>query len=125
MTLGERLKELRLHKKLKQNYLQKKFSLSSGCYSLYENNKRKPDYELLIEFADFYGVSLDYLVGRTDDINNASRTDDLYTDKEIKLIKKYRALNEHGKKVIETVLECEYEEHAKEKLDKSWNEISA
>lgn len=125
MTLGERLKELRLHKKLKQNYLQKKFSLSSGCYSLYENNKRKPDYELLIEFANFYNVSLDYLVGRTDELNSDTGANALYTAQEVNLIKKYRALNEHGKKVIETVLECEYEEHAKEKLDKSWNEISA
>ncbi len=124
MTLGQRLKELRLNKKLKQNYLQKQFSLSAGRYSLYENDKRKPDYELLVEFADFYNVSLDYLVGRTDVNEYDSKTNTNMTAKEMELIKKYRALNEHGKDIVETIIDREYE-HTKGKLNKSSSEISA
>ena len=52
--LGDRLKELRLNNGLKQSDLLKKFNLSSARYSQYENDKRVPDYELLIKFADFY-----------------------------------------------------------------------
>ena len=63
--LGDRLKELRLNNVLKQSDLLKKFNLSSARYSQYENDKRVPDYELLIKFADFYNVSIDYLLGRT------------------------------------------------------------
>ncbi|EHR38883.1 helix-turn-helix transcriptional regulator [Megamonas funiformis] len=63
--LGDRLKELRLNNGLKQSDLLKKFNLSSARYSQYENDKRVPDYELLIKFADFYNVSIDYLLGRT------------------------------------------------------------
>lgn len=63
--LGNRLKELRINNGLKQSDLLKKFNLSSARYSQYENNKRVPDYELLIKFADFYSVSIDYLLGRT------------------------------------------------------------
>lgn len=63
--LGDRLKELRLNNGLKQSDLLKKFKLSSARYSQYENDKRVPDYELLIKFADFYNVSIDYLLGRT------------------------------------------------------------
>ena len=61
--LGDRLKELRLNNGLKQLDLLKKFN--SARYSQYENDKRVPDYELLIKFADFYNVSIDYLLGRT------------------------------------------------------------
>ena len=63
MELSDRLRELRLQAGLKQEALIKYFSLSSGRYSQYETGKRKPDYELLIEFADFYGVSVDFLLG--------------------------------------------------------------
>ena len=65
--LENRLRELRLKAGLKQEDLIKRFNLSSGRYSQYETGKRKPDYELLIELADFYNVSLDYLLGRTND----------------------------------------------------------
>ena len=38
--------------------------------SRYENREREADYETLIKFADYFNVSLDYLLGRTDDENN-------------------------------------------------------
>ena len=57
--LENRLRELRIKAGLKQEDLIKRFSLSSGRYSQYETGKRKPDYDLLIELADFYNVSLD------------------------------------------------------------------
>ena len=63
--LENRLRELRIKAGLKQEDLIKRFNLSSGRYSQYETGKRKPDYDLLIELADFYNVSLDYLLGRT------------------------------------------------------------
>lgn len=65
--LEERLRELRLKAGLKQQDLLNKFGISSARYSQYETGKRTPDYELLIEIANFYDVSLDYLLGRTDD----------------------------------------------------------
>jgi len=65
--IEDRLRELRIKAGLKQQDLLKSFKLSQGRYSQYETGKRKPDYDLLIEFADFYNVSLDYLLGRTDD----------------------------------------------------------
>ena len=67
ILIEDRLRELRIKAGLKQQDLLKSFKLSQGRYSQYETGKRKPDYDLLIEFADFYNVSLDYLLGRTDD----------------------------------------------------------
>lgn len=43
--------------------------MSSTVYNRYENGNRVPPLETLVAFADLYGVSLDYLVGRTDDPN--------------------------------------------------------
>ncbi|MBO6177736.1 MAG: helix-turn-helix transcriptional regulator [Selenomonadaceae bacterium] len=62
--LGERLRELRLKKELKQEVLVKEFSLATATYSMYETGQRNPPLELLIKFAAFYDVSTDYLLGR-------------------------------------------------------------
>ena len=66
MTFGERLKLLRLEKDLTQIELGKQFNLGKTAISLYENNERFPDKETLDKMADFFGCSVDYLLGRTD-----------------------------------------------------------
>lgn len=65
--LGNRLKKLRLQKKLTQEELAEKLGITRGTYAHYEINKRQPDYETLQKLADFFNVSVDYLLGRTDD----------------------------------------------------------
>ncbi|MCY7743686.1 helix-turn-helix transcriptional regulator [Bacillus licheniformis] len=60
--LGDRLRELRESKKLTQDKLADVLGISRGTYAHYEINKRKPDYDMLIKIADFYGVSTDYLL---------------------------------------------------------------
>lgn len=67
MTLARRLKELREAKKISQRKLASILNISSGAVGMYETGKRAPDYELLSQIADFFGVSIDYLLGRTDD----------------------------------------------------------
>lgn len=66
-NLKERLKELRLAKQLKQNEFAKHLDISDRTVRHYENGDREPDIDKLIEIADFFEVSLDYLVGRSDD----------------------------------------------------------
>jgi len=69
---GDRLKELRQQKNLTQEELARKMGISRGTYAHYEINKRQPDYEMLQKFADFYDVTVDYLLGRTDNPENKS-----------------------------------------------------
>lgn len=64
--LPERLRQLRKAKKLTMKELGKKFNLAESTISGYENGIRKPDIELVERFASFFGVSTDYLLGRTD-----------------------------------------------------------
>ena len=63
--LSKRLKELRMNNSLKQSDLAKLLSISTSRYGQYETGRRSPDYKLLIQIANFYNVSIDYLLGRT------------------------------------------------------------
>lgn len=64
--IGQRIRLLRNEKELLQKDLAKQLNLSQQTISLYESNKREPDYETLKKIADFFCVSIDYLLGRTD-----------------------------------------------------------
>ena len=59
-----RLKELRVSENLSQNEIAKQIGLKQFTYSNYETGVTEPKIQTLIDLADYYGVSLDYLVGR-------------------------------------------------------------
>ena len=61
-----RLKKLRKERKISQLKLAIDLSMNQNTISRYENMEREADYETLIKFADYFSVSLDYLLGRTD-----------------------------------------------------------
>ncbi|MBO5313367.1 MAG: helix-turn-helix transcriptional regulator [Clostridia bacterium] len=60
-----RLKELRASRKISQLKLALDLNMNQNSISRYENLEREADYNTLIKFADYFGVSLDYLLGRT------------------------------------------------------------
>jgi transcriptional regulator with XRE-family HTH domain len=62
----QRIRDLREDKDLKQDDLAKVLNCTQACYSNYENGRRDIPTEVLSTLADFYGVSVDYLLGRTD-----------------------------------------------------------
>lgn len=66
MEFGERLRELREEKGITRDALAGKLSVSYSAVSKYETNVRFPDREALIRLADFFDVSLDYLLCRSD-----------------------------------------------------------
>lgn len=59
-----KLKELRERKKMTQEELAKLLKIEQNTYSNYEKEKTQPKLETLIKIADFYNVSLDYLLER-------------------------------------------------------------
>lgn len=65
--LTERLRTLREEKRLTQKQIAKFLNIQQGTYSDYERGRRNIPLESLIKLANFYHVSLDYLVGRTDE----------------------------------------------------------
>lgn len=64
-SFGEILTSLREERGIYQKELAAILKVSVGTISNYENNVHFPDQEALIQLADFFGVTTDYLLGRT------------------------------------------------------------
>lgn len=64
--LGSRIKSLREELGLKQEDLAKKLSVSPSAIGMYERDLREPNNELTIKIANFFNVSIDYLLGNSD-----------------------------------------------------------
>ena len=64
---ASRLKELRTSKGLTLESLAKEIHGSKAAIGNLENSKKKPGLDTLLALADYFDVSLDYLVGRSDD----------------------------------------------------------
>ncbi|MDE6427173.1 MAG: helix-turn-helix domain-containing protein [Ruminococcus sp.] len=60
---GQILRKLRLSKQMTQDESAKNFGISQQTYQKYESGKTEPPYDLLCDFAVFYGVTTDYLLG--------------------------------------------------------------
>lgn len=67
MTFPERLLQLKQERKLLQKDIAASIGLSLRGYQYYEKGQKEPTLSVLIRLADFFDVSLDYLVGRSDD----------------------------------------------------------
>lgn len=84
MSLGSRLRKLRNEKGMTLVDFADRFNIGKSTVSDYENCKRKPDYEMIKKFADFYNVTTDYLLCLTEErniYNNPKKK--LYTSEEL------------------------------------------
>lgn len=61
-----KLKELRMEKNISQLKLAMDLNMNQNSISRYETEQRQADYATLIAIADYFDVSVDYLLGRTD-----------------------------------------------------------
>ncbi|MDE7215002.1 MAG: helix-turn-helix domain-containing protein [Clostridia bacterium] len=64
--MGKRLKELREERGYTQKQIAEELGLNSVTYLHYEKEQREPPLALLADIAQFYGVTVDYLLGITD-----------------------------------------------------------
>ncbi len=97
----ERLKSLRLEANLTQKQVAEKLNMSQPAYQSWESGKRKPGEETLNKFANFFSVSIDYLLGKTDN----RKSDEInLSEFEILYRKTSKNLTEQQKKDLEEVL---------------------
>lgn len=75
-----RLKELRTEKNLSQRDIAEYLGITQQAYANYERNAREPDFGTISKIADLFDVSVDYLLGRTDDINQKSGEENITFD---------------------------------------------
>lgn len=101
MEIGQRFIELRKQKNLTQEDISQQLNLTRSAISLWESNKRKPDADTLVQLADFYDVSVDYLLCR----ENSCQTiypDSAYalTTKEKNLLSTFKQLNKDNQDIV-------------------------
>lgn len=108
MVIGERLRLLRKEKGLNKRDLVAELPLNYSTYANYESGFREPNSDVLQTLARYFGVSIDFLIGMTE---NRKKADEIaiLTDAEHGHIMRYRALDDHGKDIIECILQKECE----------------
>ena len=77
-----RLKELRLERQLTQKQLAQKLGITQQTVGYYEQGINQPSHDMLIQMADFFECSTDYLLGRSDDFGNIvvyEQTDNIHS----------------------------------------------
>ena len=84
-TFGDRLRELRKERGMQQRELGEMYDLSSSAIGSYERNLREPTLELLLRLSEYFGVSVDYLLCRTEErlTANAYKEKDAYELSEV------------------------------------------
>lgn len=73
--LSVRLKSLRENRGISQKFVAEKIGINNSTLSGYESGYREPDAETLKKLADFYEVTTDYLLGRTNNPNFSYNTE--------------------------------------------------
>ena len=63
-VFAERIKKLRIEKKLTQQELGNKFGLTSTGVSYWESGKAIPNMDMINKLSDFFGVTIDFLIGK-------------------------------------------------------------
>ena len=66
LALNENIKKLRIAKRLNQVEFAKILCVTKQCVSNWENDNVVPSIDMLCKIADFFGVSTDYLLGRSE-----------------------------------------------------------
>lgn len=100
----DRLKKIRENKNITVRQAATALDLPYTTYNNYEKNSREPNGEVLCRIADFFQVSVDFLLGRTNVTDAvASKAADSAMQS------KFSALDRYGKKLVAMLLDAEYE----------------
>ena len=100
-----RLRALREEQGKTQTQMAEIFSVSRQVYANYENEINQPPLQTLIIMADYFECSLDYLLGRSDDLGNVNVLPDYshqenFSAEERTLLKHFRELSSADKKLL-------------------------
>lgn len=125
--LSKILKQERTKKGLSQMAFAKLFGVSQQTIGSWETNRTSPDLESLSKLANFFNVSIDYLLGLTDipetidtyiaKQSNKQPVENQYNADEQELIQLYRELPPEGKITIKSLAKTQYDLYVKPKSD--------
>lgn len=93
---GQVFKQLRRDKDIAQEQMADLLGLSRSAIGMYEQGKREPSLVMLQKIADYFGVSVDYMLGRKSPaLSNA----------DVNLLTKYRLLDDYGRDLVNSIIE--------------------
>jgi len=111
MTLGKRLRDLRAREDITQHELSHRTGIARSTLAMYEIDKRMPNFDEMDTLADFFDVSFDYLLGRSD-INagypehNRQRAEQI-NDFNLKLVDAYQHASPDTQAAVRAILHLE------------------
>jgi transcriptional regulator with XRE-family HTH domain len=111
--LGNNIRTARKAKGYTMKQLGEIVGSSESAISYYENDRREPSYEILLKISEALDTTIGALLDFEEETNDPSSSTAQYTTKEANIIKKYRALDEHGKKLVDTIINIESERFEK------------
>lgn len=114
--ISTRLKSLREDADLSQKELAKLLGVSPSTIGMYEAGKRTPDSEMLTRICDFFNITVDYLIGRSNIKNpqcsTSKKTEQSHlTDDEKNILNLYKKLNDKDKAKVEGIMENKIDEY--------------
>lgn len=111
-----RLRELRIEKELLQSDIAKVIKKGERTVGFYETGERDMGTETLSILADFFNVSIDYLLGKSDIRNPKNNTDDILGLAKVGFTKEnYNPPTEKQKEQIRTIIETILQDNKKDK----------
>lgn len=123
MSFGENLIALRESRGVSRKELSEHLNMPYTTLRNYETNLREPGHKLLIQLAQYFNVSVDALIGN--DTRVLSEDHKYFFSKdEAQHIKKYRELDVRGRRIVDAVLNSEYDYVTAEKAQKQNDEKS-
>ena len=126
MSVGSRIKELREDKEMSRSELADKIGVTIGAVSNYENEVSSPKEPILFKIMEVLGCDANYLFQDSINIPSMKNTFSIF---EHNLIKKYRELDDHGKDMVDTVLQKEFDriivQDAEPKTNRQFDTLAA
>lgn len=106
MDFGTRLKNLRKNKNISQEDFANKIGVTRSSVGNYETNRNMPTADVLDKIADVLDCSLDYLLGKSDNIQSVQNNEDLLDLAKVGFTKEnYNPPTEKQKEQIKTIIE--------------------
>lgn len=105
MTTAQRIKDLRKRHKMSQTELSKFVNVSQATVTAWETGKAEPSSSALNKLADFFDVSADYILGRTN-IKNNSRKMTIDEAMDTIMSADGKDPTEHDRKLMESIIKA-------------------
>ncbi len=102
MNVGTRISELRKNAHMSQFQLAKVLKVGTSTLGMYETNKREPSPKVLRRIADYFNVSTDYLLGRS---NSKAKSDSLSLDEAVDSVMSFdgRPVTDHDRQMMKSL----------------------